>query len=110
MTLVIDMINVGSLLLIAMLIYAMFLYIRAFLTKDDNLNMEQLTLLENTTKYAVNYAEQMYKVDISVDRRRVALDYMYDVVAKANLDFIDLSGIINGLMEAHVLELPKTHE
>lgn len=103
-------INFGSIILMLTLLYIAFIYLKTTVLKDKALTQEQLSFLENTTRYAVNYAEQMYKTDDLVDRYKLALDFVYDVVNKAGYDYTGLIKIIKGLIESHVLQLPMTHK
>lgn len=92
-----------------MLIYTVYLYIRSTLMNQNKISVEQLNLLENIVRYAVGYAEQIYKTDITIDRFSLASDYVYDVVSKLGYDYPELAKIIIGLIEAQVLQLPKTN-
>lgn len=104
-----NIMSFGSLVLLFMLVYSMYLYIKSIILNKNKLTIEDLELLENACLYAVKYAEQMYKNDNMIDRYKLAVDYVYDVVNKSGLKYPELIKIIKGLIESHVLNLPKTN-
>jgi hypothetical protein len=103
-------INSGIVVLVFILIYSIYLYLKSVIRQNKYLSSEQLELLENVCRYAVGFAEQMYKTDKTVDRYQIAIEYVYDIVNKAGFDYCKLMNIVNGLIESQVLKLPQTHK
>lgn len=65
-----------------------------------------------TALEAVRYAEQMYLLhtDNVVDRKLLAVDFAIEVLTDAGFDMTpNRIGILDGLIEAAVYVLPKTH-
>ncbi|MGE5438053.1 MAG: phage holin, LLH family [Syntrophothermus sp.] len=102
--------NFLLLILVVMSIYAMFSYIKSNIKQNSKLSTEVLELLENSARYAVHYAEQLYKNDELIDRFQFALDFMYNFVKRLDLDYSDLEKLIKGMIETHVFNLPTTHK
>ena len=102
--------NFGLLILIFMLIYSMYIYLKSNIKQNNMLSVDMLDLLASAAMYAVNYAEQMYKTDNLVDRYKLAVDYMYNIITKLGFNYTDLEKIVKGLIESQVLQLKQTHK
>ena len=76
---------------------------------SKKLTVEQLEVIDLACNKAVEYAEQTYKKDSTVDRNKLAVDYAFDVVKKAGILPDRYLSIIKGMIESSVLKLPKTH-
>jgi len=49
------------------------------------LTPEQITLIDNACSKALEYAEQVYKEDPTVDRGQLAMEYAFDIIKEAGI-------------------------
>jgi|688.fasta_scaffold424457_3 hypothetical protein len=86
------------------------LVLKPYLVDRKILTQEQLDLIDFATEKAIEYAEQVYKNDTSVNRNQLALDYAFEIIRKANIIPESYVVIIKGMIESSVYKLPKTHD
>ncbi|GIM45238.1 hypothetical protein DNHGIG_07870 [Collibacillus ludicampi] len=75
-------------------------------------NEKPLNIVEeakNAAETAVRYAEQLYKVDSTIDRKAIATQYAVNIIKALGFEITPrVAEIINGAIEAAVLLLPPT--
>jgi hypothetical protein len=106
-----EILNNISALTFILIVIPMFwtIILKPILIKKNVLNIEQLDLIDFACEKAVQYAEQIYKNDNNTDRQELALDYALDILNKSDIIPDEYFYLINGIIESHVLKLPKTH-
>lgn len=85
------------------------LFIKPYLKRIGMLTLEQIEFIDYAVETGVQFAEQLYKTDNTIDRHKIALDYAFDVLRKSGMIPEDYIDIIRGIVESKVLILPKTH-
>lgn len=106
--------NLNDAGIIALIILAVTLIydiaIKPYLIKNRILTTEQLDIIDFACEKAVEYAEQIYKNDPSIDRNALAIDYAFDVVEESGVIPERYIDVIEGMIESYVFKLPKTHD
>jgi hypothetical protein len=65
--------------------------------------------VKDAAETAVRYAEQLYKVDSTIDRKAIATEYAVNIIKTLGFEITPrVAEIINGAIEAAVLLLPPT--
>lgn len=98
---------IGVIIAVLAMVYRLFLHDR--LVNSGLLNTEQLDLIDYACERGVEFAEQMYKNDSSVDRQSLALDFAFDIIEKSHIIPQQFLDIIHGMIEAKVNKLPPTN-
>lgn len=74
-----------------------------------NLTPEQQAFVDDTFAQAVRYAEQLWKADNALDRKKIAMDYAFDRLRASGIIPENYMTILEGALEAAVFELPPSH-
>ncbi len=89
-------------IVIAAIVYS--IVIRPELDEKTALTDEQLALIDNAVKKAVEYAAIAYKDDPEVDESELALKYAFEIVKQAKIIPDEYLGIVQAIIEDKVLK------
>ncbi len=76
---------------------------KAYFNQKNKLTQDQLDFIDATIDRAISYAEILHKNDPSVDKKKVAIDYAFEIVKEAKIVPDQYINIIKTIIEDKIL-------